>query len=209
MPINGVIARFATGTYVVTRTAEGTYADGELVPATASTANIEISATDEVDDTLTSVAHGAASGDGPVRVIGADIPDGITDDIEYWLIVIDADTLQLALTEADALAGTPVFIDIVGDGAVLSETLLSFESFQTLMCIQPATGKDLDAVPEADRTSDMKLVLVESALRTRMPGQEPDSVLYKGEDWTVVHSEEWEHWGSTHFRCFIARDEVT
>jgi len=205
MPLNDVITRFATGTYVVTRAVDGVYLDGEYV-LPSSTSDVTASAVDEAADSITALTHGLATGDGPFRMIGATLPEGVSDAVPYWVIVLDVDTLQLALSETDALAGTP-FVDIIGDGAFDFE--LSSTRFQQIMSIQPAKGKDLDAIPEADRTSNMKLAFVAVPLLTREPGQEPDSVRYKGEDWTVVSSEQWEHWGATHWRCIIARDEVT
>lgn len=202
--LNGVIQRFATGTYVVTRVPDGQYIDGEYVLDDPEN-EIAVTGASASLDTLTAPSHGHFTGDGPVRLIGNDLPAGLDNATPYWLVRINNDTLHLALSRDDAMTFTVV--DIIGDGAF--SFVASFTRFQSTMCIQPAKGRDLESIPEADRTSDMKLVFVAEPLLTRMPGQEPDSVLYKGEDWTVITSEEWEHWGSTHWRCIIQRDEVT
>lgn len=69
-------------------------------------------------DTLTITAHGLSTGDGPVQVStsAADLPSGLTALTDYWVIKVDADTLQLATSEANALAGTAVALADDGTG---------------------------------------------------------------------------------------------
>ncbi len=61
---------------------------------------------------------GMATGDGPVRLTtsAADLPNGYAENANYFLIVVDATTLKLAISKADALAGTPVTISDDGTG---------------------------------------------------------------------------------------------
>lgn len=69
-------------------------------------------------DTLTIASHGFADGDGPFRVSssGNDLPDGLAANTNYWVIVVDENTVQLASSRANALAGTEVTFDDDGTG---------------------------------------------------------------------------------------------
>lgn len=210
MALNGVIARFKTGTYTVTRLPDGEYVDGEYVlPDNAI--ELDVTVIDDLIATLTVPAHDLDTGDGPFHLVLAYpnlpelelLPEGLSIDTEYYAIVLDDDTIQLALSEDDA--ADEIFVEFVGTQIFA----ISSTRFQRDMCIQPATGRTLDALPEEDRTGEDKLIFIDIPLRTRMLGQEPDSVEIKGEAYTVTASEEWEHWGTTHFRCFAGRDEIT
>lgn len=82
-------------------------------------------------------------------------------------------------------------------------------TFDVVACVQPIDGRTLESLPEADRTSEMRLVFTEEELFARKPGFEPDSFEIDGEDWTVIRVERWQHWGDTHYRSVVSRDEVT
>ena len=62
----------------------------------------------QIDDRITLNSHGFSSGDEVVYQIGAGTTaiDGLTADGIYYVHVIDANTIQLASTREDALAGT-------------------------------------------------------------------------------------------------------
>jgi hypothetical protein len=80
-------------------------------------ADLTISAVDAGTDTLTSVAHGRLTGDGPVRVTSTgDVPDGLDASTDYWVVKTSADAFKLAAAFFDAMAGTPVVVDIVDAG---------------------------------------------------------------------------------------------
>lgn len=70
-------------------------------------------------DTIAEVAHGLATGDGPFFVAntGGGLPAGLAATTPYWAIRVDADTLKLAASKANALANTPVNITTAGTGA--------------------------------------------------------------------------------------------
>jgi len=69
-------------------------------------------------DTFTIAAHGLATGDGPFHLVEGSgvLPTGLAENTEYWVIVVDANTIQLATTYANATASTPVAVDFTGDG---------------------------------------------------------------------------------------------
>lgn len=64
--------------------------------------------------TINFVNHGLASGDGPFRVVsqgdGAGVPQGLDSGIDYWIVRVNEDSLRLATSEANALAGTVLTI---------------------------------------------------------------------------------------------------
>ena len=65
---------------------------------------------------FTAVAHGRLTGDGPVRLEGADVPAGTVIDHDYWVIKLTNDTFQLAESFQDAVATVPVFVDLTDAG---------------------------------------------------------------------------------------------
>lgn len=79
---------------------------------------ITISAVNAGTDTLTATAHGLLTGD-RFRVrnsTGGALPTGLTGATDVFAIRQDADSLKVATSNANALAGTPV-IDITGAGS--------------------------------------------------------------------------------------------
>ena len=74
-------------------------------------ANLTISAVDHTTGQLTITAHGQVTGNGPARLFaGASgvIPTGLAALTDYWLFVVDANTVKLADSSAHALSNTPV-----------------------------------------------------------------------------------------------------
>ena len=72
---------------------------------------LSVSAVSFSAGTLTSTAHGQVTGNGPVRLLagsGGVIPTGLAPLTDYWLIVVDANTVKLASSSANAMSNTPV-----------------------------------------------------------------------------------------------------
>ena len=68
-------------------------------------------------DTLTITAHGLATGDGPLRISSTGtVPGGAAAATDYWAIVVDANTVKLAATFANAVAASPTAIDLTSAG---------------------------------------------------------------------------------------------
>lgn len=69
-------------------------------------------------NTLTITGHGLHTGAGPFRMTnsGGALPTGFAAGTNYWVIRVDADTLKVAASHADALAGTAVSISDDGTG---------------------------------------------------------------------------------------------
>ncbi len=91
-----------------------------------------ISAVDATANTLTSVAHGLLTGDGPVRVASTGtLPGGLVANTDYWFIRTSSDVFQLASTfahtggETVANGGhnalTAIDLSSVGSGTITLE----------------------------------------------------------------------------------------
>lgn len=68
-------------------------------------------------DTLTLTAHGLLTGDGPIRfTTTGTLPAGLAIDTDYWIIKVDADTIQLAARFLDTVSSTPINLTSAGTG---------------------------------------------------------------------------------------------
>lgn len=104
--------------------------------------DITVTSVDAGANTLTSVGHELVTGDGPVRLVGADLPLNLLAATDYWVIVIDDDTIQLAAKFIDAMALVPVPIDLgdVGSGSiVLVDTTTTFRAGQEISYLARST----------------------------------------------------------------------
>ena len=101
-----------------------------------------ITASDHTTDSVTLTAHGFATGAGPLRLVGSDLPLGLLQATDYWAIVVDADTLQFALSEANARAGTQIATTDDGSGTM---TLTLPNSFPFKVYVKYVTFDTADA----------------------------------------------------------------
>ncbi len=66
---------------------------------------------------ITDAAHGLFTGDGPVQLTtSGTIPAGLALLTNYWVVVVDTNTIQLATSFANAMAATPVIVSFTGNG---------------------------------------------------------------------------------------------
>ncbi|MGN6103656.1 MAG: hypothetical protein ACTHU0_01000 [Kofleriaceae bacterium] len=82
-------------------------------------ADLAISSVDATTNTLTSNGHGRLTGDGPVRAVSTgNLPGGLDEWTDYWVVRVDDDTFQLAATFQDAMS-VPVadIVDLTSAGA--------------------------------------------------------------------------------------------
>lgn len=88
------------------------------VDGAALTEDFTTGGIDTDEDTLTLTGHGAVTGYGPVRFTlqgdASVLPGGLAASTDYWLIVVDANTVQVASSFANALAGTAIDITSTG-----------------------------------------------------------------------------------------------
>lgn len=75
--------------------------------------------------------------------------------------------------------------------------------------IQPMSGMSLQALPEGHHATNLRKMYAQEALFTRTPTNDPDKVLFNGEEWEVLSVESWEAFGSgngaDHYKAIIAR----
>lgn len=81
-------------------------------------ADITVTAVDDVANTLTKVAHGLLTGDGPAEMVGADLPLNLVEDKNYWIIRVDDDTIKLAANFVDAMNGVAIDLGDAGSGSI-------------------------------------------------------------------------------------------
>lgn len=108
------------------RTAIPLTTDGAGVNTIADTADTErvvlkIEAFDHTDESITATAHALLTGDGPYTLVTdiGTLPTDLSASVDYWVIKIDADNFSLALSLADAMAGTAVAFSTNGTGQVV------------------------------------------------------------------------------------------
>jgi hypothetical protein len=95
------------------------------VPKPQVIADDDVDTVDFANDELDLTSHAYANGDGPVRLTTTDtLPAGLALATDYWVTVIGANSIQLHLTRAAALAGdTPVAFTDGGSGThTISDT---------------------------------------------------------------------------------------
>ena len=110
---NGDVVTFHAGANAG-QTFTATFGDFETV---RDSKTVAASAVTTADDTLTITGHGYATG---LRVVytaeGGTAVTGLTDGTSYYVIKVDANTIKLATTEANAKADTPTAIGLTGAG---------------------------------------------------------------------------------------------
>lgn len=89
------------------------YVIGDAVGFTvASSTDVDATA-----NTITKADHGFSTGLGPIQAsTSSALPGGLSTSTNYWVIVVDDDTFQLASSEANAHAGTAINLTDAGTG---------------------------------------------------------------------------------------------
>ena len=108
---------------------------------------------DETTNQITLTGHDFVTGETVVRLTTTDtLPTGLALLTDYWVIVIDANTIQLASSQANATAGTAVaFSDKGGSGTTTlnvqteAGTLTLQYSFDKSTWIDVQAGTDMQA----------------------------------------------------------------
>lgn len=76
--------------------------------------------------------------------------------------------------------------------------------FNITASVQPVTGRELRALPEAYHSEVVKVLYTTTELFTRTPTQSPDVVAIDSEDYEVFKVETWEAFGGTHYVVYAA-----
>lgn len=89
---------------------------------------------------------------------------------------------------------------------VLVTTLIDPQPSPVACSAQPITGKDLERVPEAQRSQGALIVFSLVRLYVGEGSNMSDSVTFRGDKYTVVHSEQWDVNG--YWRSVLVKAEV-
>lgn len=99
------------------------------------------------------------------------------------------------LLDAIALAGSALYTVKPGAAATYVNGIATRGAepapVQVPACVVPITGKDLQRLPEGERTMERRAVFTGYPLRTSGPGRWADVVVIEGEDWQVENPEDW------------------
>jgi hypothetical protein len=115
-------------------------------------------------NTITIEAHGLITGTKVAATTGSALPAGLSA-TNYWVIKVDANTLKLATSLANAVAGTAV--DITGDGAgTLTPTAAGSNTFK----LQKSNTNDSTSWIDI---TDMSVTIATSAVNSMFEVSEP------------------------------------
>ncbi len=136
--------------------ARQTYADligTAYETATAVVIDGTVAAVDVVENTITETAHGFETGDKVVYTNGGGTSiTGLTSTNTYYVIRVDANTIQLASSYANAIAGTEIDLTVVGVGTsqvltpTITATFLANTSGTAIVELKAPAGVELTAV---------------------------------------------------------------
>lgn len=193
---------FKTGDYKVIRRGKAEYTDEGRYIAAADV-DLDVTSVNFALDRLSIPAHGLETGAGPLWVSTDDtLPAGLDSSLMYWVIKVDANTLRLATSKANAEDGIAVNFTDAGVGQL---HLASY--FYLSAAIYPSGGRFLSDEPEAQSTDESRTCFTSTRLFTREPGFDPDIVVIDGEEWRVDRVE---YFGviSSHYRATLIRTEA-
>jgi len=213
------IASLGEDILIVTRASAGAYVKGRYIdgPTALVVADDVVEAVNVDDDELTLTAHGLVTGDGPFQLTTDDtLPTGLALATDYWIVRVDANTVQLAASLDDAMAVPRVVVDIADVGVgehTLSDTATTErqnrETFAaSAASVQPVDGATLQDLPEGQRTDELRLIFTTTALKARTPTTEPDVVTIDGEPWIIIRAKRWRAFGGAHTEAYAARTEA-
>lgn len=110
-----------------------------------------ISAADHTTGQFTITGHGRSTGDGPVAIYSPNgaVPTLLTALADAWLIVVDANTVKLASSSANALAGTALAFSDNGSGALKLFYGIPYRRARTYAAGTQVPSADLNAAQDA------------------------------------------------------------
>lgn len=126
-----------------------------------SLADLTFGTVDSTANTIVLTAHGMATGDGPFYVSnsGGALPAPLAANTSYWVIKVDANTIQLATSKANALASTAIDLTTTGTG---TQTLLRNENdvvvAQLVQGLNAVTGANYSAAATGTTGSQVATV---------------------------------------------------
>lgn len=199
---------FKTGDYVVRRYGNGGI-DASGAYVAAADVDLTVVSVDDVGDALEVTAHGLLTGRGPLFVAIADpsvdtLPAPLVAGVPYWVIVVDADHIQLAATAAAALVPTPIDLTDIGAGTppALSNGFLVPGSVQAL------GNEELGDNDEGQTGKDIRRLFTVADLRSRTKTTDPDIVELDGNHYRVNTSNRYGTLSGGHSLSVIEKVEV-
>lgn len=130
-----------------------------------STSDTQDFATTDVNtgtDEITLTAHNLENFQQIQFTSTGSVPAGLTASTTYYLIVVDANTIQVATTYANAIAGTQINITDVGSG---THTLTPYEQSMIFCNTVGAAANDIDTGPDSGPPKFVRI-----AMRTSKAG---------------------------------------
>ncbi|MEY5010866.1 MAG: hypothetical protein RLZZ253_2005 [Verrucomicrobiota bacterium] len=135
----------------------------------------------EADDQIRIVGHGLSTGDSLVYAPGAgDAIGGLTAGTLYYAVAVDADNIRLASSRENALAGTPVVLDLTLAGTGTQEFLETSDQI-TITGHGFVTGDSVKYLPGAGTVigglsaNSVYFVVVEDANTIRLASTKADA----------------------------------
>lgn len=142
---------------------------------------------DHPTDTLTIAAHGLVTGDGPgaLRNVGGALPAALAALTDYWIYRVDANTVKLATSSANALAGVTVAFADNGSGTTYLEVGIPYRRARTYV---PNVGGPGTPTPGSQlKSADLNTFMdVLKALHAKFTGQS-QTVWSDGEVPILIH----------------------
>lgn len=86
---------------------------------------ITVTSVDATANTFTKTAHGLSTGDGPIRMFSTGtLPANVEENVDYWVVVVNANTFKLATTYINSMTTVPVVVDLgdAGTGVITLES---------------------------------------------------------------------------------------
>lgn len=81
-------------------------------------------------------------------------------------------------------------------------------TFMIEASIQPSSGRDLQSLPDGERTTESRTVYTKTILKTRTQTTEPDEITIDGETWVVKTVPTWRSFGQSHCVAIIQRQGI-
>lgn len=75
------------------------------------------------------------------------------------------------------------------------QTVLTEKTFDTVGSVQPASNREMQRLPEALRTSDIRVFYIKSEIQSDGDDQYPDIILFQGFRYQVKSIESWLNYG--------------
>lgn len=112
---------------------------------------LTIGSVDNTTDQITITAHGLVTGDGPVAIftVAGTYPSPLAAVTDYWVIRVDANTIKLATSSANALLGTAINLTTNGSGTLLLLLGIPYRRARTYVAGSQVKSADLDALQDS------------------------------------------------------------